>query len=143
MENAKKFFEEVAKTEEAKALFAAMEAPKDEEARFLAYIDIANKLGIALTLEDIAAYLQETANQAPAENELDDEELQQLVGGGENAGCKGTYQHKENCWWNDACDNVYQDYDDYKCSYMNYGAKLRNVRHCGGSMRAVAAHEAR
>ena len=121
MENAKKFFEEVAKTEEAKALFAAMEAPKDEEARFLAYIDIANKLGIALTLEDIAAYLQETANQAPAENELDDEELQQLVGGGENAGCKGTYQHKENCWWTDACDLVNNQYGDYQCSHTLSG----------------------
>ena len=137
MENAKKFFEEVAKTEEAKALFAAMEAPKDEEARFLAYIDIANKMGIALTLEDIAAYLQETANQAPAENELDDEELQQLVGGGENPGCKDTFQHKENCWWNDACDSVYEDYTNYRCNGTYKGGKKPNFSGCGNTMRPL------
>ena len=46
MENAKKFFEEIVKTEEAKALFLAIEAPETEEARIAAYIEIAKKLGI-------------------------------------------------------------------------------------------------
>ena len=48
MENAKKFFEEIVKTEEAKALFLAIEAPQTEEARTAAYIDIAKKLGVEL-----------------------------------------------------------------------------------------------
>ena len=47
MENAKKFFEEVAKTEEAKALFAAIETPKDDEELVAAYIEIAKKLHIS------------------------------------------------------------------------------------------------
>ena len=109
MENAKKFFEEVAKTEEAKALFAAMEAPKNEEERANAYIEIAGKLGISLTAEGIAAYVA-AANQEPVEGEMDDEELQQLVGGGENSACKDTYQQGENCWWNDSCNRIYKHY---------------------------------
>ena len=124
MENAKKFFEEVAKTEEAKALFASMEAPKDEKERILAYIEIANKLGIPLTTEGIVAYLQAVANQEPAEGELDDEELQQLVGGGENTDCKDTYMHKENCWRTDGCDMVNNHYGGYECSYSMRGKSL-------------------
>ena len=124
MENAKKFFEEVAKTEEAKALFAAMEAPKNEKERILAYIEIANKLGIALTIEGIAAYLQAVANQEPAEGELDDEELQQLVGGGDHAACEDTYQHRENCVKTDGCDMVFNYYGAYLCSYSSKGKNL-------------------
>ena len=44
MENAKKFFEKIVKTDEAKALLAAVEAPKTEEDRIAAYIEIAKKL---------------------------------------------------------------------------------------------------
>ena len=124
MENAKKFFEEVAKTEEAKALFAAAEAPKDEKERILAYIEIANKLGISLTTDGIAAYLQAVANQEPAEGELDDEELQQLVGGGDHAACENTYMHEENCWKTDGCDMVYNSYGGYECSYSMRGKNL-------------------
>ena len=45
MENAKKFFEEVVKTEEAKELFKSAGSPETEEARIAAYIEIAKKLG--------------------------------------------------------------------------------------------------
>ena len=121
MENAKKFFEEVAKAEEAKALFAAAEAPKDEKERILAYIEIANKLGIALTAEGIAAYLLAAANQEPAESELDDEELQQLVGGGDHRMCETTYQHGENCWVSDGCDMLFNDFGGYDCSHHYKG----------------------
>ena len=124
MENAKKFFEEVVMTEEAKALFAAMEAPKSEEERANAYIEIASKLGIALTLEDIAAYVS-AANQEPAEGELDDEELQQLVGGGGNFACKDTYQQGENCWYNDACNILFQHYA-HKADKNNNGSCVGN-----------------
>ena len=117
MENAKKFFEELAKTEEAKALFASIEKPETEDARIAAYVEIAAKLGVTLTAEDVAAYFASNDNTDDAE--LDDEELAQLVGGGENAGCASSYQQKENCWWNDGCDRVWNDYDNYMCSYNN------------------------
>ena len=117
MENAKKFFEEIAKTEEAKALFASVEPPATEEDRVAAYMDIAKKLHIELTAEDILAYFE--ADEKLDTNELDDEELKQLVGGGENAACKDTYQNEENCWWEDGCDKSYNDYKGYYCSVNN------------------------
>ena len=120
MENAKKFFEELAKTEEAKAIFATMEKPTDDVQLIAAYIDVAAKLGVALTVEEVKEYLaSDKANGA----ELDDEELSQLAGGGDNANCKSTYQHRENCWWNDGCDMYTNDYDGYKCASQDYGKK--------------------
>lgn len=119
MENAKKFFEELAKTEEAKALFLAIEAPETEEARIAAYIEIAKKLGIELTVEEINAYFESMDNSPLAE--IDDEELAQLIGGGENSGCSSTYKHKENCWFNDGCDRSTNSYSDYLCYDNNYG----------------------
>ena len=119
MENAKKFFEEIAKTEEAKALFAATVKPETEEARVAAYIEIAKKLSVELTAEDIKAYFDSIAEAELCE--IDDAELSQLVGGGDNAACADTFQHKENCWWNDGCDEVYNSYNGYVCSSKNYG----------------------
>ena len=120
MENAKKFFEELAKTEEAKAIFATMEKPADDVQLIVAYIDVAAKLGVSLTVEEVKEYLaSDKANGA----ELDDEELSQLAGGGDNANCKSTYQHRENCWWNDGCDMYTNDYDGYKCASQDYGKK--------------------
>ena len=125
MENAKKFFEELAKTEEAKALFAAVEKPETDEARIAAYVEIAAKLGVALTADEVNAYL---AGAAELGAELDDDELSQLVGGGDNAGCASSYQQKENCWWNDGCDRVWNDYDDYMCSVSNTMSMKDKVR---------------
>ena len=118
MENAKKFFEEMIKTEEAKALFESAGTPETEEDRIAAYIDIAKKLGVELEADEIRAYLM-VAGSACA-SEIDDEELSQLAGGGENAECSSTYKHKENCWWNDGCDIIVNSYDNYR---MNMAKK--------------------
>lgn len=122
MENAKKFFDKIAKTEEAKALFAAAGQPETDDECIAAYIEIADKLGVTLTAEEIKAYLELVVEDAFGE--LDDEELSQLVGGGENAGCESTYQDRENCWWSDGCDRVWNDYNGYLCSGKNYGQSL-------------------
>ena len=95
MENAKKFFEELVKTEEAKALFATVEKPETEEARIELYIDIAKKLGILLTAEEIKEYYESSCVADAAE--IDDKELEQLSGGGENASCSYSYITGESC----------------------------------------------
>ena len=118
MENAKKFFEEVIKTEEAKALFDATENPGTEEARIAAYVDIANKLGIGLTVEEVKEYLATSIEESASE--IDDTELSHLVGGKEI--CAESYKDRENCWRNDACDNKSNIYADYSCSWSNKGA---------------------
>ena len=89
MENAKKFFEELAKTEEAKALFESVETPETEEARIAAYIDIAGKLGLELTADEINAYF--TANEVDLA-EVSDKELEQLSGGSNIDTCGYLYQ---------------------------------------------------
>lgn len=111
LENAKKFFEEAIKTEEAKELLNSYEKPKTEEETYKIYSEVAGKLGIELSVEEIRAYLEEKN----ATEELDDEELSKLSGGGDHPDCKDTYQNRENCWWDDACDLVLKKYDDYEC----------------------------
>lgn len=113
MENAKKFFKEIAKTEEAKALFAATKAPETEEERIAAYVDVAKKLGVELSADDVSAYFASSDNIESGE--LDDEELEQLVGGGDNAACADTFKQQENCWNNDGCDKIYNEYNNYLC----------------------------
>ena len=120
MENAKKFFEEVIKTEEAKTILAATEAPENEEARIAAYINIAKKLGIELTEDEINAYL--TTNSEADSAELDDEELSQLAGGGASVDCKSSYKNEENCLIFDGCDKFFREYDNYICRSENAGA---------------------
>ena len=113
MENAKKFFEEVIKTEEAKAIISSLAKPETEKERIETYLDIAKKLGVQLTTEDIFAYLDAAAAVAAGTGEVDDEELAQLTGGGDV--CADTFQQAENCWWNDGCDIILNDYDGYQC----------------------------
>ena len=109
MENAKKFFEEIAKTEEAKALFAAAGQPETDEARIAAYIDVAAKLGVTLTAEEIKEYYASLCTSDA--QEIDDKELEQLVGGGEHASCQYSYITGENCIFTDQCNKVWQNYN--------------------------------
>ena len=113
MENAKKFFEEVIKTDEAKAIIADTKQPETDEERVAAYLEIAKKLNVELTAEGILAYFNAAAQ--PASGELDDDELAQLTGGAGNAACRDSFKQRENCWINDGCDISYNYYSNYKC----------------------------
>lgn len=115
MENVRRFFEELIKTEEAKAIFDSLEKPENEEETICAYVKVAEKLGIELSKEEIMGYLSSKL----ASGEVNDEELSQLTGGGENSNCRKTFTNEENCWWNDGCDLVFFRYDEYLC-YANY-----------------------
>ena len=123
MENAKKFFEELAKTEEAKALFATVKKPDTEEELIAIYVDVAKKLGTEITAEEVKAYL---AADKIGSAELDDKELEQLASGADGEKCFSTYQHRENCILTDACDNFYIEYTRYYCDkYSRDGSKMR------------------
>jgi hypothetical protein len=84
MKNAKKFFEEIIKTEEAKALLVEVANSETEEEIIADYIDVAKKLGVELTAEEIKAYL--AASVKEIFGEIDDSELSRLAGGA-NEGC--------------------------------------------------------
>ena len=121
MENAKKFFEELAKTEEAKALFAAIDKPDTEEELVAIYVDIAKKLGVELTAEEVKEYL--AADNADGA-ELDDEELSQLAGGA--SGCWASYDQRQNCWTLDACDILVKRYTGYYCDKILKDGSMMN-----------------
>ena len=116
MENAKKFFEEVIKTDEAKAILADTKKPETEQELVAAYLEIAKKLNVELTAEGILAYCNAAAK--PVSGELDDDELAQLTGGADNAACRDSFKHRENCFHNDACDLSWNYYSGYKCSFL-------------------------
>ena len=121
MENAKKFFEETVKTEEAKALFDSVKKPENDEERIAAYLDIAAKLGTELSKDEIVAYFDEKLKSSTTSGEIDDEEMAQ-VSGGRGCYCSNNFKNHENCWWNDACDYVVNDYESYLCAWSNKGA---------------------
>ena len=117
MENAKKFFEELIKTDEAKAIFATMGKPESDAEIVAAYIDVAKKLGVELTAEEVNEYLAAVGNISYGE--LDDEELEQLVGGRDYSECFISYKQKQNCWFLDACDGLFIPYNGYLCDNQN------------------------
>ena len=128
MENAKKFFEEIAKTEEAKALFADIEKPEGEQECIAAYIEIARKLGAELTEDGIKAYFESISHVESGE--IDDEERSQLVGGVD--ACSVTFKHGENCWLADGCDLRVNSYDGYmtQAEYNHHSVNTYNNK-CG------------
>ena len=121
MEKAKKFFEETLATDEAKKLIASEERKQTPEDVVRAYADIAAKLGADLSLKEIEEYIEEKMNKAAASGELDDDELSSLYGGASN-GCYASYVDRENCWVNDGCDYINNNYTNYNCSWSNKGA---------------------
>lgn len=118
MEQAKIFFEEVLQSEAARPLLTFVKKPHTEEDLIEAYLDMAATLGVELTAEGIRAYFAAGA-EAAAAADVDDEELAQLAGS-ESALCKNTYLQAENCWWNDGCDKIYNDYPFYNCKISNH-----------------------
>lgn len=116
MENTKKFFEELIRTQEAKEILSAYEKPQNEEEVAEIYVETAEKMGVEITKDSVLAYLTQNKNG----EKLDDRELEQLTGG-EIRICHDTYSQRENCIWNDGCDTLVNDYDDYICSWNDEG----------------------
>lgn len=94
--------------------------PSSREEACALYAETAKKLGLDLTAEDFKAYLcqaektrkAETEQAAEAVRELSDEEMDKVIGG---EACMNSYQDYENCWYDDACDNIFQIYNEYIC----------------------------
>ena len=121
MENAKKFFEEVIMTDEAKKLISSIEQPKTPEDFPRAYSKIATELGIELSAEEITAYFDKKLKGSITSSEIDDDEMAQFTGGSKQT-CASTYTDRENCWWSDGCDYYMNIYSLYRCSWSSEGA---------------------
>ena len=132
-EKAKLFFEKLNTDPEAQALLKESAKPEKPEEALKAYVELAGKLDISLTEEELNAYLEEEKKVRKNRTEaasaqiaaLPDEVLDAVAGGGFGGGernleCHRTYRNRENCWFNDGCDNVYHMYDDYICAWYYY-----------------------
>lgn len=125
-ENAKELFNMLKTDPRAKELLHELEKPENPDDILKAYADLAGKLGISLTEEELKSYLgneaktQESRTDAAAAKitELPDEAMDAVAGGGDHEDCKDTFRDHENCWVNDGCDAIYHKYDDYGC-YWN------------------------
>lgn len=109
-----------------------------------ALVDVAAHFGYEITkeeLEEAARRRQEELIAASSEaeaaiRELQPDELDQVAGGEviirdetSEAGtikgrpkkwlpeCEVTYEHAENCWWDDGCDAAFNIYTHYICKY--------------------------
>ena len=48
---------------------------------------------------------------------LSEQELAEVAGGKGHSDCRDTFKDRENCWVNDGCDHIYEDYRGYLCHY--------------------------
>ncbi len=125
-ENAKKLFEMLDTDPEAKELLKDYTKPEKPEEILKVYTDIAGKLNISLTEDELKDYLAEEAKAMGSRTEaaaakiveLPDEALDAVAGGKDHEECKDTFRDHEDCWYNDGCDAIYHMYDDYGC-YWN------------------------
>ena len=107
--------------------------PETPSERIHAYAKIAKNLGYDLSDEDLRAFIadQEQILQAKAQStaqgleELPEEELSEVAGGGDHPDCKDTYKDKENCWVTDGCDIINNHYSDYQCHYNSKCDKMQ------------------
>ena len=122
--------------------------PENMEGRCRLYAKIAEQLGFDLTEQDLAEYVEEmqrrrserTEAEAEKIEQLPEDELDEVAGGGDHPECKDTYKDKENCWSNDGCDLVYHKYDGYQC-HLNLYCKNYNSSPCGKSYYEQCGYE--
>ena len=134
-EEVKKVFEALRADPKTKELIGACEAPETPEEVMEIYAQVAKKLGFDVTSEELGSYIKELEEGRKARTRedvreiqnLDDEELDQVAGGSkEHNSCEDTYRDKENCWYTDGCDNIWNIYDDYVCHIVSSCQQKQN-----------------
>ena len=133
-EKVEAFLETLRKDIKAQEMIAKMPAPETDEGRIRAYEKIAGELGYDLSGTDLDAfiadrekYLQARAKAAAEKiEEIPENGLEAVAGGGDHPTCNDTYKDKENCWHNDGCDHIYYNYPDYQCHILDNCDNLQN-----------------
>jgi len=131
-DNVKKFLEALQEDPRAQELISDFEKPENMEELLKTYKELAAKLDIDLTEDEISEAVSEeeqnmkdrTDAAADGIKELSDEAIDAVAGGREiHDECKDTFTDKENCIFNDACDNAWRYYPNYLCKKHNLGTK--------------------
>ena len=140
MSKFEEFLQALIDAQNKEELLGGKNKPESGEEIVAAYVSVAKKLGFDLTdqdvVEGIKAMTQERlakTEQAAAEmQELSEEDLDRVAGGGEgcaatqDTNCKSTFEDYENCWSNDGCDWMSNGYGVlYKCKRCLNGENSR------------------
>ena len=133
MEKVKQFFEALHSDPRGSELLGGTVRPESEEEQLRAYVKAAEALGFSLTAEEIAEGIKAIASERAAATEraadavkkLDSDELDSVAGGTDiptkDPKCANTFKQQENCWLNDGCDQIYNDYGNYVCNHLDHG----------------------
>ena len=130
METMKKYLEALKTDPKAAELLKGAGELKNASEFCAFHAKIAEVLGFILTKEDLLNYLSEMEKKVAGESdkaaeafeELSTEELEKIAGGKDCDECQDTFKQRENCWHNDGCDVVYNDYPGiYSCLHHYHG----------------------
>jgi len=138
MKNIAAILEELRNNPEAHALLKGKDKPENAGDEAREYAEVAGKLGYDITAEEILDYTNEamaklrnrTDASAGSIEELPEDELSEVAGGGDHEECYDTYKDRENCWYSDGCDHIYQDYKHYVCKRSDYDPKCGKTHAC-------------
>ena len=121
----RKILDKLMKDPKAEELLKEYDKSKDRSA---VYAEIAKKLGYELSEADLKDYIGQCEKAVKSQTkasietieQLSDEDMIKVAGGGDKSTCLYTYKDRENCWWNDGCDTFYTLYEYYKCHLSNH-----------------------
>ena len=125
MSDKKKIYQDMMKDEKAIDLLKASKKPEsiDEMAEVLG--GVALSTGYPLSKEDFIVIYRDIKEDrdkrvlaATKTVKLADDELSTVAGGKDHAECSDTFENYENCFFEDGCDIVINDYKYYYCSYQ-------------------------
>ena len=95
-------------------------------------------LGHSVSAEEISAYILEAEGEMKRKAQaakdgienLSEQELAEVAGGKGHSDCRDTFKDRENCWYSDGCDHIYQDYKHYVCKRSDYDPKCGKTHAC-------------
>ncbi|MBQ9317331.1 MAG: Nif11-like leader peptide family RiPP precursor [Atopobiaceae bacterium] len=100
-------------TADSKIEEAVNNLPEEERDSFEAIVRLAAGWGYEFTPEELAEAFAEKAKDVRASlegQELSDEELEQVAGGGERAECSSDFNPKDSCYFDDRCTKTWNFY---------------------------------
>ena len=133
-EKVREFLKYVKTNPEAQEKLSGLPKPEGEEAIIQWYAQAAKLLGYDVTESDLRGLLAEQEKERTSRTDdaakkietLPDDEVDQVAGGGyggtSKPNCHDTYLDRENCWFDDACDQNINLYKDYLCHSNYYGS---------------------
>ena len=116
-----KFLKTLNQDAEAKELLRNQPKPASDEEAAAAYVCVAEKMGFSVTKEEMLNSLKGLEliqrmktghSEADVKKALDENDLEQVAGGGEDPRCLDSFSPGEWCWFSDSCSYIITGYGD-------------------------------